>query len=166
MKKQKTIRKSLRYGKENVKFLYEGSKIFWKLRCTLDIFIQKHDISLGEYIEVIAYHPTEGIESNHLFLDVEKIKSKRTNLSGTPIGEPINQFSIHYVLSRLGISHIDKDEEDLEICLIPIFSDVIDENTGLLDTIIDLPEKIIPTVIQKKKVIPYVHFFLQFSFLC
>lgn len=140
------------------KFLYEGSKTFWKLRCTLDIFIQLHQNS--GCIEVMGYNATTGQESNHIFLDLERIKIKRSTsatcipgMNASSNEDPVHQFVIHYVLSRLNV--VRSNEDELIICLNALFTDAVHENTNDLDTTLaNPPPNVVPITIQRQKTTP------------
>jgi hypothetical protein len=131
-----------------VRFFHEGIITFWKFRCTLDILIQKHDL-FQNCLEVIGYEPVKDLESNHIFLDYQLIHSKWES-SQSESG--ISQYIIHYIMARINIRTF--DEQTVEICFNSMCTDTLNPETNLLDTIIDKPEELIPSRVNRKKVIP------------
>lgn len=87
-----TIESPLTPVQSSARLLYEGSKAFWRFRCTLDLFIVKHTSEspspstktktpevdddqeyTGDVIEVIGYNPTTDQETSRLYLRCDVI---------------------------------------------------------------------------------------------
>jgi hypothetical protein len=154
------------------RLLYEGSKAFWRYRCTLDIFIINHPAL--ECIEVVAYNPTTDCESSRIYLNalgiaalippselqahIEKKKevSLRANKSfrlDAIVKDLTNQFIVNYVLSRINPSNISQTE--IVMALTPTYNDVLDEDSGLLKTLLrEPPAELQPYSLKKVKTIP------------
>lgn len=151
------------------KYLYEGTKAFWKLRCTLDVFLQKHEAH--SCVELITFNATTGQESNHIFVDYNKVLvkldqkelenalelkreqreqvNKRFNLAVETI-EAQDNFVIQYILNRLSI--VESTEDLLSVELKANYCDVYDEETKLLETIIAKPDCVTITEIKCQKI--------------
>lgn len=157
--------------KSNEKFYYESSKIFWKERITLDLFMKKYDAE--QCLELFAFCTTTGLESNHLYFDFIKIKSqvnpvhvqehlehvkeqklrsRKSFYVGKESEEYIKQFIINYILSRLEISVL--TNEILEICLKNSFYDQILDFTQTIDVSMEKPKSIGPSTLSRKKSLP------------
>jgi hypothetical protein len=151
-------------------FLFEGTKAFWKIRCTIDFFIKIHEDNQN-CLEVIAFNASTGCESNHIYLDYEALSLKVPDLIKIlevrkEIKDDLNRsfnltqethvatinFIIQYVKNRISV--VDSSDEALTIELQPNYSDIPDPLTGRLDTEIEKPATLVPTVLHCKKIVP------------
>jgi hypothetical protein len=133
---------------EEPRVLYEGSKCFWKSRCTLDVIIVTHPEH--KVVEVVAYEPTFDAEAPRIYLDdkvlrtkvdpaivdkslrTEKEKALRRHEAPNMaliIQNAEEKARIEYILNRLFIKYLSFEERKIVVELQFNFRDR-DEETG------------------------------------
>ena len=144
--------------------IYHGSKYFWKTRNTIEVALVVHQNK--HVIEVIAYEPSLAVEAPRLYLDLEilivkldldEVIASKMCLSGniTPqcdlFGEGVVSGAIsEFVLNRLFIKHIVKEDRTFEVQLQLSFSDRDDESgVETIDKLVcDMPASLDPHFIR------------------
>lgn len=107
--------------------IYEGSKAFWRHRCTLDLFVVLHSSVTGECVEVIGYHPVKDVESSRLYVDTSEVYATisakelqaevdRKKQAAARVGRSFHlpaierevkeQYVVNYILARVNIHQI------------------------------------------------------------
>ena len=62
---------------QEVKVLFEGTKILWKSKISIDLYFILHNyIADAPTIEIIAFHPTLVVESNRIYVSVSQLCAK------------------------------------------------------------------------------------------
>ena len=151
------------------KLLYDGTKIFWKIKLLLDIFIFRHKEE--NCVEVFTAHGLTGVESNHLYLDVNQMRSSlqlndiETFLEGVKVNkiknnksfrvlketeEYMKQYLINFVLTRLEAILLKSDK--IEIYFKPTIKDPVIPDTQTLVAIIPKPENLLPSSIPCRRI--------------
>ena len=122
--------------------IYHGSKYFWKTRNTIEVALVVHQSK--HVIEVIAYEPSLAVEAPRLYLDLEilivkldldEVIASKMCLPGNIIpqcdlfGEGDVRGAIsEFVLNRLFIKHMVKEDRIFEVQLQLSFCDGDDES--------------------------------------
>lgn len=122
-------------------------------------------------IEVISYDANAGKEAPRLYLSVpllitkidkddcdrkvamkkEIILRKRKDFKHTEVmKEVMNEAMVAFILSRLAIAE-STDSADIVVEMVPISTDIIDEETGKMDVICECPGRFTPVVVNYQK---------------
>lgn len=64
------------HDKSELEVIFEGSKILWKLRTSIDICFALHKYTVVHIIEIVAFHPTLSEESNRIYVSLPLLESK------------------------------------------------------------------------------------------
>ena len=112
--------------------VYQGSKLFWRTRNTIDVSIVEHD--RWNITEVIAYEPSINLEAARIYLNSSILRTKLDQVeidskfsfakqNNVPISTEftdsvMNRAITDFILSRLIISEFVRDEGRFEISLV------------------------------------------------
>ena len=154
-----------------VEVIYDGNKIFWKTNESLDVVLVLH--SKLNTLEIIAYNPDKGHESNRIYLNtlllagrIDQIqlqnciadrkesairRKQMINLHQITKTE-IHKAMTNFVLTRLHMTY--EDNKILKIELTPYQSDslVTKESIPQLDVICIKPENLTPFEVHFKRI--------------
>jgi len=149
--------------------LFDGSKTFWKTRTNLDILIAMHSNAM--VIEVISYDANAGKETPRFYISVPLLITKidkdecdrkvamkkevflrqKKDFKQTEVmKEAMNEAMVTFILSRLAIAE-NTDSADIIVEMVPISTDIIDEETGKMDVICECPGMFTPVVVNYQK---------------
>ena len=124
--------------------VYQGSKLFWRTRNTIDITIVQHD--RRNITEVIAYEPSINVEAERIYLNSNILRTKLDHVeidskfsfakqNNVPISTEftdsvMNHAITDFILSRLIISEFARDECRFEVTLMFRDGDLADSAGG------------------------------------
>lgn len=159
------------------KLLYDGSKIIWKCKLLLDIYIYQHI----DYhcLEIFTIHEQTHRHSNHIYISMKQLNSllqfheikeyleniklkklkkiKKNNCSNEKksfhflieLHKFLKEYYISYLINHLNV--LENKLHSLKIFLKPTIHDIVIPNTNILETIIEKPDDLEYSKIPKRR---------------